>query len=172
MRQHQERIEAARSLATEQGIAHLVATSTFHRGLWLLRHGQEQEGNAQVQQGLTAYRAMGARLELPHMLAQLAETYGSLGQSSAGLSILAEALALVETTGERWWEVELYRLQGELLTNGVSRLQTNEPNSTCRPSCHGHTLPPRWSKACHPARSGGVYDHHHRVYHGPILSGR
>jgi class 3 adenylate cyclase/predicted ATPase len=115
MRQHQERIEAARTLATEQGIAHLVATSTFHRGLWLLRHGQEQEGNAQVQQGLTAYRAMGARLELPHMLAQLAETYGSLGQSSAGLSILAEALALVETTGERWWEVDLYRLQGELL---------------------------------------------------------
>src|SRR5713101_6555807 len=57
------------------------------------------------------------------------------------------------------------------ITNGVSRLQTNELNSTCRPSCHGHTLPPRWSKACHPARYGGVYDHHHRVYHGLILSG-
>src|SRR4029450_13940364 len=59
-----------------------------------------------------------------------------------------------------------------VVTNGVSRLQTNEPNSTCRPSCHGHTLPPHWSKACHPARSGGVYDHHHRVYHRLILRGR
>src|SRR4029434_1616969 len=58
------------------------------------------------------------------------------------------------------------------ITNGVSRLQTNEPDSTCRPSCHGHTLPPSWSKACHPARSGGVYDHHHRVYHSLILRGR
>src|SRR5215831_1514541 len=58
-----------------------------------------------------------------------------------------------------------------LLTNGVSRLQTNESNSTCRPSCHGHTLPPSWSKVCNPTRSGGVYDYHHRVYHGLILSG-
>src|SRR6266568_10781 len=57
------------------------------------------------------------------------------------------------------------------VTNGVSLLQTNELNSTCRPSCHGHTLPPRWSKACHPARYGGVYDHHHRVYHSLLLSG-
>ena len=57
------------------------------------------------------------------------------------------------------------------ITNGVSRLKTNEPNSTCRPYCHSHTLPPSWSKACNPARSGEVYDHHHRVYHGLILSG-
>src|SRR5215471_15034349 len=27
-----------------------------------------------------------------------------------------------------------------VITNGVSRLQTNKPNSTCRPYCHGHTL--------------------------------
>ena len=59
-----------------------------------------------------------------------------------------------------------------VLTNGVSRLQTNEPNSPCWPSCHGHILSPSWSKACNPARSGGVYDHHLRVYHGLILSGR
>jgi hypothetical protein len=56
-------------------------------------------------------------------------------------------------------------------TNGVSRLQTNDSYSTCRSYCHGHTLPPSWAKACHPARSGGVYDSHHRVYHGLILSG-
>jgi Novel STAND NTPase 1 len=58
-----------------------------------------------------------------------------------------------------------------LLTNGVSHLQTNELNSTCRPYYHSHTLPPIWSKACNPARSGGVYAHYHRVYHGLILSG-
>ena len=58
------------------------------------------------------------------------------------------------------------------VTNGVSLLQTNKHNSTCWPYCHGHALPPRWSKACNPARNGGVYDHHHRFYHGLILSGR
>jgi predicted ATPase len=113
--QLQERVESSISLASEQGIAHIVAMSTFKRGLWLLGHGREQEGKAEVQQGLTAYRAMGAGLELPYMLAHLAETYGSIGQPAAGLAALAEALIWVETTGERWWEAELYRLQGELL---------------------------------------------------------
>jgi predicted ATPase len=28
--------------------------------------------------------------------------------------VLAEALAVVDKTGERWWEAELYRLKGEL----------------------------------------------------------
>jgi hypothetical protein len=56
-----------------------------------------------------------------------------------------------------------------LLTDGVSRLQTNKHPSTCWPYCHGHPLPPSWLKACNPARNGGVYDHHHRVYHGVVL---
>ena len=32
-----------------------------------------------------------------------------------GLTALAEALAIVERTGERWWEAELHRLKGDLL---------------------------------------------------------
>jgi predicted ATPase len=31
------------------------------------------------------------------------------------LGVLAEALALVDKNGERWWEAELHRLKGELL---------------------------------------------------------
>ncbi len=38
-----------------------------------------------------------------------------VGQTSEGLSILNEALAMVEKSGERFWEPELYRLKGELL---------------------------------------------------------
>jgi predicted ATPase len=45
----------------------------------------------------------------------LAEVHRSMGQPEAGLTALSEALALVETTGERYYEAELYRLQGELL---------------------------------------------------------
>src|SRR5262252_4484164 len=36
-------------------------------------------------------------------------------QPEAGLTALAEALTLVNTTGERWYESEIYRLKGELL---------------------------------------------------------
>src|SRR5438128_5654785 len=34
------------------------------------------------------------------------------------------------------------------ITDGASRLQTNQYNSTCWPYCHGHALPPSWWKAC------------------------
>src|SRR5713101_1367378 len=47
-------------------------------------------------------------------LALLAEAYGRVGQAEGGLAVLAEALAFVDKTGERFYEAELYRLYGEL----------------------------------------------------------
>jgi predicted ATPase len=45
----------------------------------------------------------------------LAEAYWQAGQVQEGQNVLKEALTLVHTTEERWWEAELHRLQGELL---------------------------------------------------------
>ena len=69
----------------------------------------------QIRQGLADYRATGAELFRPYYLALLAEAYGKGGQAAEGLTVLAEALATVEKTGERFHEAELYRLKGELL---------------------------------------------------------
>jgi predicted ATPase len=69
----------------------------------------------QLRQGLDAYRATGAAFQRPHFLSMLAEVHRSLGQPEAGLTALREALTLVEKTGERYYEAELHRLQGELL---------------------------------------------------------
>jgi predicted ATPase len=41
--------------------------------------------------------------------------YLDMGQVEEGLGVLADALALVDKNGERWWEAELYRFKGELL---------------------------------------------------------
>jgi len=49
-----------------------------------------------------------------YFLALLAEAYGKGGQAEEGLHVLAEALAHVDKTGERYYEAELYRLKGEL----------------------------------------------------------
>jgi class 3 adenylate cyclase/tetratricopeptide (TPR) repeat protein len=46
-------------------------------------------------------------------------SYGRAGQTETGLTVLAEALALVDHTGERYWEAEIYRLKGELLLQAV-----------------------------------------------------
>jgi predicted ATPase len=44
----------------------------------------------------------------------LAEVYEKIEQPEEGLAVLAEALAMVNKTGERYYEIELYRLTGEL----------------------------------------------------------
>jgi predicted ATPase len=66
-----------------------------------------------MQQGLTGWRATGAEIWRPYFLVLLAEAYVTAGQIEAGLGAVDEALALVRTTGERWWEAEIHRLKGE-----------------------------------------------------------
>jgi predicted ATPase len=51
----------------------------------------------------------------PYFLALLSEAHQHAGQAEAGLTVLAEVLRLVDHTGERWYQAELYRLKGELL---------------------------------------------------------
>ncbi len=77
--------------------------------------GRPEEGIADIEQGLTAVRATGAKRRRSYYLALLAEVYGQTGQADQGLNALAEALELVEKTDERWWEPEVRRLKGELL---------------------------------------------------------
>jgi predicted ATPase len=52
--------------------------------------------------------------------------YGKEGQAEEGLRVLAEALALVEKTGERFWEAELCRLKGELLLKAEGGVRSAE----------------------------------------------
>jgi predicted ATPase len=110
----QERAEAAITLSTEQGFPFCVAWGTILRGWVLAEQGQEEEGIAQMRQGIAAWRATGAEVWRPYFLALLAEAYGKVGHTEEGLSVVAEALALVDKTGERFYEAELYRLKGEL----------------------------------------------------------
>ena len=110
----QERAETAIRLATDQGFPFWMAIGSLLSGWALVQQGQTKEGIEQMHQTLTAHRATGAELDRPYFLALLADAYGTTGKSEAGLTALAEALTLVDTTGERFYEPELYRLKGEL----------------------------------------------------------
>ena len=53
-------------------------------------------------------------------LALLAEASGKAGAIDEGLRALTEALAMVEQTGERFYEAELHRLKGQLMLRSQS----------------------------------------------------
>ena len=57
-----------------------------------------------------------------------------MGQPEAGLTVLAEALTLADTTGERWYAPEHYHLKGALL------LQQSSDNHTEAEQCFQHAL--------------------------------
>jgi len=102
-------------VSKRQGLWGWFMTGTRHRGAALAMMGQLQEGIAEMGKGTAGDRAGTVRLYLSGTLGYLAQAQGNAGRPEEGLSTLAEALAIVEETGERHWEAELYRLRGELL---------------------------------------------------------
>jgi predicted ATPase len=125
----QAQAEAAMTLSGEQGFPFWVASSQVLWGWALIRQGREAEGITQLCTGLAAHRATGAELWRPYHLSLLAEGYGQLGQAAEGLSVLAEALALVHRPGDSYWEAELHRLTGELLL--VQAISNEGQAETC-----------------------------------------
>jgi predicted ATPase len=103
--------------------------ATILRGWALMAQGQGAVGIAEMQQGLVAYQATGAAMGQTYLRALLVEGYEQVGQVDAGLRLLAEILGVVESTGERMWEAELYRLKGTLV------LRQNSPDELQAETC-------------------------------------
>jgi predicted ATPase/class 3 adenylate cyclase len=111
----QEQAGAGRALAVVQGFPLWVALGTSLGGWALAIQGQGEEAVAQIHQGVAAWRATGAALDVPYLYTLLAEVATHLGHTEDGLQALAEAHALVEQHEERWWEAEVCRLRGVVL---------------------------------------------------------
>jgi predicted ATPase len=111
--QTQEQAEAAIALATEQGFPHWIAQCTIYRGWALAEHGHAA-GIDQMRWGIAAMRDIGSEVVQSHFLCMLAEAYLKDGQVEEGLATVAEALAFVDRTEERFYEAELWRMKGML----------------------------------------------------------
>jgi predicted ATPase len=68
-----------------------------------------------MQSAVAAIERTNQRYRRTLYLGHIAAAHASLGQPEIGLSLLDDALQTVETTSERFFEAELYRLRGELL---------------------------------------------------------
>jgi predicted ATPase len=132
--------EAALTLARQQEFPSFAAEEMILQGWALVEQGHGEAGLVQMHQGLEAWRATQAETQRPYWLALLAAAYGQAGQATEGFGALAEALTLVAHTGERWWEAELYRLQGELHVQAGTRPKAPEGATAEAEACFQQAL--------------------------------
>jgi adenylate cyclase len=104
-----------RRLCAEHGYTLWLAWATCFEGWAAGAQGNLGEGITLMERGVDAWRGAGALCHLPYFLALLAELCLRAGRIDAAGERLAEARAQEEGSGERLWEAELHRLEGEVL---------------------------------------------------------
>lgn len=83
------------------------------RGWALTRSGRNGAGIASLRRGIDQWRATGTLWLMPYYLCLLADALSPGGVREEASSLLAEARAISEKTGERWYDAELCRVSGE-----------------------------------------------------------
>jgi predicted ATPase len=103
------------ALATEQGFPHWSAQGRIYHGWVKVNTGDVAAGISLLRSGQDAFCATGAKLLLPHYMGLLATACEIAGRIEEAISLLDDALQIVEWTGERWLEADLHRLKGQML---------------------------------------------------------
>ena len=114
MQQAQEHANRLMMLSVDWAFPFWETVGTVFNGGLQTEQGHTDEGIPLIRQGIATYQATGVMMMYPASLATLAEAYGKAGKPEEGLQVLPEALTVMNTTGQRYWEAELYRIKGEL----------------------------------------------------------
>jgi predicted ATPase len=110
-----ERADQLVGVATEQGFPVWRAMGTIHRGWVMVKNDNVTRGISLLRSGWAAYRATGTDMWTPYNTALLAKACEIAGQIEEALTLLDDALQIVESTGQRWFAAELNRHKGWLL---------------------------------------------------------
>jgi predicted ATPase len=83
-----------------------LAWGIIIKGWALTEQGQLEEAITQIRQGLAALQTIKVKFRQLYYLSLLVEAYRKAGQAEEGLSVLDEALSVVEKNNEHWRETE------------------------------------------------------------------
>jgi class 3 adenylate cyclase/predicted ATPase len=110
------RAEAAIEIASEHRLLQWLAFGNICRGFALVGLGQRTDGIAQLQTGLADWHGTGARVLDTQWLGFTAEACAQAGRFDDALAALDRASATVAATGECYYQAELHRLKGAVLS--------------------------------------------------------
>jgi hypothetical protein len=75
-----------------------------------------------ITSGIAAWRSTGTTMYLPSWLSNLVGAHAELGQLDEAWRCIGEALSIIETAKERWFEAEVNRIAGEIALKSSERL--------------------------------------------------
>jgi predicted ATPase len=104
----------AMALADEKKPSFWRVYGTLNHGCVLALTGKAYDAVHIITAGIAAWQSTGATMFLPIWLTRLAAVYAALSELNDARRSIGEAKRIVETTGERWCEAEVYRLTGEI----------------------------------------------------------
>ena len=102
------------TFADEKGALFWKALGMAVQGCLFALTGKASDAVHLITSGLTAYRSTGTTVWMPLHLSSLARANADIGQFDDARRCIAEAIAAVETTKEKWCEAEVYRIAGEI----------------------------------------------------------
>jgi tetratricopeptide (TPR) repeat protein len=103
-------------LCTRQNFLYWLANGQIYRGWARSASGDTAKGIPWIERGIRDYRATGAVLGMPGVLARKAEALYLADRTSEALEAISEAEALAERFENRYWCAELHRLRAVFLT--------------------------------------------------------
>jgi hypothetical protein len=104
--------------------------ATIYHALALAYQEPTEAAIERAKQAIDSMLSKGVMLDISPGPAALGELYGMSGRIAEGLDAIAESLAIVERTGERFWEAEIWRIKGEVLMKsglGIADCGLKEP---------------------------------------------
>jgi predicted ATPase len=84
------------------------------QGLAFCLTGRASEAVQMLNSGINAFQSTGATLFAPARLSYLAIAHAELGQFDDAWRCAGDAMTVMETSKERWFEAEVYRTAGEI----------------------------------------------------------
>ena len=108
------RFEELVALTDEKGVLFWKALGMAYQGCALALTGKAADAVRVITSGITGYRSTGATAWAPLHLSYLARACAKLGQFDDAWRYIDEATTELETTKEKLWEAEVYRMAGDI----------------------------------------------------------
>jgi predicted ATPase len=108
-----EQLDEAIAWADEKGAVFWKALLTRPKG-WILAVTKASDAVQTIAFGIALYRSTGSTAATPLYLSYLAVAHADNGQLDYALRHVDEAMVMIKTTKERWFEAEVNRIAGEI----------------------------------------------------------